>query len=59
MKIKFGRRSQNLEDRRGTSAGGMGGMSGVPHIHVEARIWNPDGTYQIVDPSLMLAGYYD
>jgi hypothetical protein len=43
----------------GTYLGGMGGMSGIPHIHLEARLWSPDGSYQIVDPTLMLNGYYD
>jgi murein DD-endopeptidase MepM/ murein hydrolase activator NlpD len=43
----------------GTYLGGMGGMSGIPHIHLEARLWSEDGSYQIVDPTLMLNGYYD
>ncbi len=42
----------------GAVLGKMGEMNGE-HVHLEARLWNPDGSYTIVDPVLLLGGYYD
>ena len=43
----------------GDMLGGMGDTDGGPHVHLEAWGWCPkQGTYVIIDPQLVVGGYY-
>jgi len=43
----------------GDLLGGMGDTEGGPHIHLEGWIYSPAlGTYMIVDPQLIVSGWY-